>query len=844
MLICCIVAPAIMGRIARAQPAPPPSGVKSRPSLVSAAALVANATRATDPAERTRFISEAETAYAALTRDFEKSGGDAAARFRAARCRVAHASVIFRLSLAGALDEYERSSGLSAVRDAIRPRLDQAIALYRAADAALRDLSQAAAADEEKFLILGIAADLPVMTRECSLNLAWALLWRGALDSPDPATVKPLSESLKRFDALLSEEAPPAEQHGVYIGSAVALRLLQRYDDAIRVLDRLKEHAQPDAAAVVRVEYERGRTLMSQERFQESRETWARLIDAPQPSDLPATRFYLDLAPVLLADCDLLEALKLAAADAETAARLRKRGADAIAALMSRGGPWPAILRSYLAARSARRSPAEQSAAELVLDALAAMRAEKMAEARSLWKAALDKLPPGRERVDPLFNYAVCLLRTDAAAEAADRFEEVARLTGDRAVGARALELAYRARLTTADASRTAADYAGLARACENLLQLTPDHAQAAEVRWVRAVALQEAGRPAEAQEAYDAVPAESPRYWEARRNALRCRQRAIADSSARGGSPEAHAALAEAWLALAGRVDAARGKGDERAGEALALDARLAAIEVLAAEPSQQCDRALSLVADLSARGGLTDETRGRLLSIRIRCHRRLNQFEQAAAVVNEFIQTVPPEQAGETLLGLAAAMEAEIRRLETLGRADESQRMAASALPTLRELLAWIEKQPDRQVQVGVVQLSLLRVLEQAGRLDEALQLAETLRAADPRNGALLTAIARLTEVQARAASGAAAAELRAKSEKAWGELLSDPALRETSPEVYWEARWRWLRLRLEGGHAAEVVKAIESEQAWYPALGGAPWQGRLKQLAEQARAAAATP
>ncbi|NUQ48209.1 MAG: hypothetical protein HUU22_19515, partial [Phycisphaerae bacterium] len=53
-----------------------------------------------------------------------------------------------------------------------------------------------------------------------------------------------------------------------------------------------------------------------------------------------------------------------------------------------------------------------------------------------------------------------------------------------------------------------------------------------------------------------------------------------------------------------------------------------------------------------------------------------------------------------------------------------------------------------------------------------------------------------------------------------------------------VYWEARYCWLRLRLAGGDAAEVARGIESERAWYPDLGGPPWQARLNELAEQAR------
>ena len=71
-----------------------------------------------------------------------------------------------------------------------------------------------------------------------------------------------------------------------------------------------------------------------------------------------------------------------------------------------------------------------------------------------------------------------------------------------------------------------------------------------------------------------------------------------------------------------------------------------------------------------------------------------------------------------------------------------------------------------------------------------------------------------------------------------------LKDPTLREHAPAEYWEARYHWLRHQLRHGHNGKVISGIETEKVWHPDLGGPPWQARLLELAEQARAVEETP
>jgi len=806
-----------------------------------AADLARRAAAATDSAERTALISQAETAYRGLLAE-SSGGGDEAAQLRAARRRAACATVIFRLSLAPLLDQFERSSGLAAPRDDLRRRLDEAIQLYRDADGRLETLNKAMARDEERFLLLGIAAETPRLARDGSLNLAWALAWRGAIDAPDPAVVATLSEALRRFDDLLRAEPSESESASASLGAAIALRLLQRPDDALRVLDDLAGRNPPPALAA-RIDYERARTLIAAERFQPARDLLTKLSQVRTEGDVAPARFYVELSEVLLADCDLLEANRLAAAESQTAADLRRRGAEAMARLFERGPPWPPILRAYLVNRGARRDAAKLTPAEMTFDALQLMREQRHADAAPLWRKVLEATPAGPARAEPLYNLGLCLLQTAHPAEAADRFEDAGRLAAAAELADSAALLAFRARLAAARTSHARDDFSKLAAAAQHLLTRAPKHPETDEITWVRAIAFYESGRPADARAAYEAIPLSSPHGWEARRNVLLCRA-ALTEAMPEAKRAAAAGALARDWLALADHMSDALKSGDERVSVATVHEAQLSAADLFASDRARAYSDALSVIARLDAETGLTSEERGRLLSLRIRCHRGLDEIEKAAAVLDEFIRTVAPDQVGDTLIGLAAGMEAEIQRLDALGRDADTRRVARSALPTLRELLAWVTRQPARKADLPLVQLSLLRTLERAGQIDEALAIAEPLHRADPRNGAMLAMVARLTESKARAVSGESAARAREQAERLWAELLSDASLRDTSPADYWEARYAWLRLRLEAGHAAEVARAIESEQAWQPALGGAPWQGRLLDLAEQARSQAGKP
>jgi hypothetical protein len=110
------------------------------------------------------------------------------------------------------------------------------------------------------------------------------------------------------------------------------------------------------------------------------------------------------------------------------------------------------------------------------------------------------------------------------------------------------------------------------------------------------------------------------------------------------------------------------------------------------------------------------------------------------------------------------------------------------------------------------------------------------------DPANGSYVRLAALLQEGLARAAGANDREEALNRAEALWAELLKDPTLRDGAPAEYWEARYNWLKHQLRHGRTAEVVRGIEAERAWYPDLGGPPWQARLLDLAGLARASTA--
>jgi tetratricopeptide (TPR) repeat protein len=571
-----------------------------------------------------------------------------------------------------------------------------------------------------------------------------------------------------------------------------------------------------------------------------------------------SSAFYLRLAPLLGAYSFIVQAGQMG----ESAARQALLD-QAVAGLegISRQGTYPprvvAVYRRHLP--GAPQGITAMDDAGLRAEVAAEMAAGRYEQAIPLLNALLSRRPLSAEAGSDRFNLAVCNYHTGRLSAAVDQFLEIATRragTGSKPAGAgdvpdlagRAIEYAYQCALQLARVSRARKDYALLARCATLLVEKLPNHPRADEARWAAALALQEAQDDAAAVSAFAAVPRTSGRYWAARRNEAACLQRIyenLPPDAPPQDRPVAARRALEAWMSVA-RDAAARStsKGTTMPASPPAPDAinlvelagmsTLAAASLLAGSDIAEYARALDVIDPLPASG--------RVLALRIRCLRGLGDASAARHALAEFLSRSAQEETGAVLGGLLAETEAQIDRLRVLGRRQEAARAASDMVPLLETLLAWVEGSPRHASHAGVVRASLANALHEAGRIEEAVTQLDAAQAAGPADLRVLHLAAVWAEETARQAGDRQKASAPPPAQARWGRLLEVPGIRETAPKVYWEARYHWLRYALDAGKAADVLNAIDSEKAWFPDLGGPPWQARLLELADQARAALA--
>ena len=114
-----------------------------------------------------------------------------------------------------------------------------------------------------------------------------------------------------------------------------------------------------------------------------------------------------------------------------------------------------------------------------------------------------------------------------------------------------------------------------------------------------------------------------------------------------------------------------------------------------------------------------------GRVLAVRINAYRGLRQYEAAARVVEQFLRTVPPEQAGGTLAIVARGMQEEVERLERKGDSEAARKLAIQSIPTFEQLETWVEAEPGRAKYLDAVWYGLARVRYLAGQYELAQEL-----------------------------------------------------------------------------------------------------------------------
>jgi len=874
----------------------------------AARAFVQTSLQVKDARERERQIARAVREYeetVSLQGDSGWFRGERR-RFDVALWRVELGDLILRRWIAADMDRYEITSGLDFDRERVKDRLLTAFEHYTAAGKLLDQLSAGLKNNEEKYLLLGLAGRILPLREQQRLNSGWAGLYLAMTAGPSfPDHNALLAAAIDAFDDVSRTAKQTDRKYNALLGAGIALYHSKRFAESQAALDRIIRSTSP-LPLIARAYFEKARALAQAQQFAEARnelETLKAIPESRLQGDNAGAAFYVRLAPLMLAHTYLLEAKAKGRNYPNERKTLEEKGFAALARIAEEGGIWPEIVQVYLDAYGGRkRSSAELTDVELQLKAEHLMTARNYAAAIPVLKIILDRPGDEEAKTQASFNLGVCLFQTQDLRAAAAAFAEVIRGKPKGDMAERAVEYAYHSWRQVAHDSQNAEDYRQLAAVCELIRDRFAKHALATEAAWVGALARQEAGDIPEALAAYAKVPRTSEHYWIARRNIARCKQTAY-DTQTHSSSPPRRRRAAEeaidAWRTLADDLSTSLAAASQKQNKAVAAASRPSAVKAnarqgsaplpglpgfrdavevrewitdakLAAAAMCICDDVRAYAETLRILDGMP--LTGRVLALRLRCHRGLGDLKAANEALEDFIRqssgaadrpvspaasrpepdgdrkAVEPGEPGAVfaaLVGLAAEMEGEISRLKSVGRPAEAARMAGDTADTLAQVLDWVQKQPNYQKHVPAVRFSLVKALAEADRPAEAVPYIDQLMTEKPDDGEYVRMAARLQEAVGRGGPGlppsSAKTEALDRAEAYWELLLKDETLRERAPDAYWEARYYWLEHQLRHGRAADVLKAVETEKAWYPDLGGPPWQAKLLDLAKRAEAAA---
>jgi TolA-binding protein len=777
-----------------------------------------------------------------------------------AAARVELAGVILSKWAARKLDEFELTAGRRGDREQLASLLQTAREEYDRALALIEPLAAALDPREDEFFALGIYDAIRRLQLDTNFNLGWTALYQGVVapeESRRRAEMLRLAE--RKFQDLLGSGRVGEMGPRCHLGLAMAQRGQQRYTEA----ERNFRAALPegiDAAPAAQVRYELARCQIESRKFEEARITLRPLLEEdeakPSPQEDPA-HFYVNLARIWEANSYLIEAdmLRRSAENSPAlkAIRLRARrvsdtGLGKMNTLAARGGAWPALVQLYVEAHiQTTADPKTQSPLELLFAARFHAEHKRHRQAEQSLEEALTRKDLSTGLIGQLlFELGTCRYHRRDLPAAAGTFERLASECKTDAKAPQAAIFAYQLRAQIAEESKRPQDYRRLADTLLTLLRNYPQQAKQVEAAWWLPVALQAAGGYDEAAQQFAKVPAAS-RHWEEAQYRRQLCQR-LACEAARGSLGQQEY-LARARLVASELTGYAR-QAYERAPSA--PDAEqvrhwsaagvVNAAEMLVSAGLEQYEQALELTDSFEQRYADSDLL-GRVLAVRIRARHGLRQFDQAANLLEQYLQAVPAEKAGGVLAGLAQGMQEEVERLREQGQDEAARSLAGAAVTTFEQLDRWCRgglehptgKMPAPPPEnIAAVSYGLARMYYVAGRLDEAARVAGDLLEKDPRNGNCRRLHALILDAQL---GGSPSADRIRHAKDAWAALLKDPTLRARAPEHYWEARYHWLALLLREGHAADVAKAIQQDRVWNPNLGGPPWQEKLEALHQQA-------
>ena len=816
--------------------------------------------------ERERAFVKAGEQYRAWIKALERIGRRSASPKTAveiASARVEYAGMLMGLHAAGELDRFEVTAGHQGDREKLSELLGAAREQYRQAEIVITPLYDALYEREDELLAAGIYDAIIRLKLDITFNQGWANYYLGLIESQDElehGTAFRLAE--QSFQQLLDSGRVGQMLPRCHLGLALSQRELKRYDAAERNFVFVLQE-ETEAAILAQARYELARCYISSGKYAEARTTLRSLLEKDVdklPPEERVARFYINLGHLWEANSYLIEAeairAQMAGSTAKKAILRRAQGRRAtglakLNRLARRGGSWPAVVQVHIAASiNLEDDPATLSPIELLYTARQFCDAQRHAAAAQRLQEAVSrpmfqKSPAERTSDEKelggqiLIELGRCYYRLDQMPAAAETFERLAHLYRSHELAPQAATFAYQLWAQIAQKSKQKEHYDRLATTLLNLIQSFPDHPELAEATWLFPVALQAAGRYSEAADEFAKVPSGNKHWEEAQFRRCVCRRLALeAEHGSQPGTKYAAAATRVAEelsrYAVAARARAAKLTPTEAHSiNRWSAEALVNAAELLVNQSAAQYESALQTVAEFESQYPASDLL-GRVLTVRIQAYRGLRKFAQATQILEQYLQTTPPEQTGALLSSLARGMQEEVERLQETGQTEAAHRLAADSLNTFTQLEKWLRQDAKRLDSVPLVTFRRAQMLYISGQSEPARQLMADLLKQNPRNGNYQRLYAQILTAQLPEQPSSIQLEI---AMAAWTELLKDTTLRKRAPERYWEARYHWLTLLLRAGKAAEVEHAIQQDQVWHPNLGGPPWQEKLLSLRNEA-------
>ncbi|OWY72243.1 hypothetical protein B7486_04795 [cyanobacterium TDX16] len=760
--------------------------------------------------------------------------------------RIEYAEFILRQRCAPDLDRFEMTSGLDFNRSRLVELLEDADSLLEAASVRLDDFKVGMRTREQDFLLLGLGNKIPRLAARHAVISAWTKLYLGQIEcAAAPSGKNRLLSALDAFDRITSTSKDDTSKYNAAIGVGIALRELRRYPESEIAFNRVIDSTAASAIQT-RARHEKARLFLVSGNTDKAQKEWNALAAAADSAAAANEAFYLGIAPLMLAYSDLLASQSPQWPPSEQL-KHRERATSALNKIATQGGAWHELAGIYLGLLDIRGQDFSRLGDdEIFSTASRLMENDRMTEAIEAWQTLL-KRPLGSERnAHVRFNLGICHLAQEMYAEAADAMDQALADGLPPKQSERAAEVAYQCRRMISGEHPSPDAHRKLAESAERLVNSFPDSKLADEGRWVIGLALKEAGDVLLARQAFARVPPSSEHYWDARRGEAICAQKIHENELGRGtqASLRRSAEVAvDLWRRFADDLkeiqDRTPAKGSRNSSrhrpsaELLAqwqTEARVAAAALLASEAVGDFAEALILL-----NGAAAD---ARSVGLRLRCLRATGQSEAAKQELSSFLKHAADGGSPDAVLNLAVGFEREMDSLIDQGRLPAAKEVAQDAVPLLIQLLQQVKESKDGELNATVIETSLARALGIAGEIEQSRERFDRLIAESPANGAIILAAARTEERISTAWTGEKRDEAAERAESLWAQLLRDAGLRERSPDHYWEARSYWFAHLLRHGRADDVIKGIESEQAWHPELGGSPWKDRLLTLSAEAR------